>query len=111
MFLSLTGVRLDADPEPSSFADDPIYPDLHILSIDPAAQGAGVGKRLLQSAIDLAVAENLPLTLESTECEQDLCSGRHVTPGCELMRAFSWSSWSAAVSLDRLPRLRRDHRC
>lgn len=64
--------------DPSSFAENPIYPDLHILSIDPAAQGAGVGKRLLRSAIDLAVAENLPLTLESTECEQYLRSGPHV---------------------------------
>lgn len=78
------------------------YLDLHILSIDPAAQGAGVGKRLLQSAIDLAVAENLPLTLESTECEQYLRLGSHVTHVSELMRRFSLSSWSAAVSLVRL---------
>lgn len=42
--------------------------DLHILSVDPTVQRAGVGRRLLQDAIDRAQSENLPLTLESTEC-------------------------------------------
>ncbi|GAA5984965.1 hypothetical protein JCM10908_002468 [Rhodotorula pacifica] len=41
--------------------------NLHILSIDPAAQGSGIGKRLLQSVIDQAACEGVPVTLESTE--------------------------------------------
>ncbi|BGP56302.1 hypothetical protein JCM8202_005846 [Rhodotorula sphaerocarpa] len=41
--------------------------NLHILSVDPTVQRAGVGRRLLQDAIDRAQSENLPLTLESTE--------------------------------------------
>lgn len=40
---------------------------LHVISVDPAAQGAGVGKRLLRSVTEKAAEEGLPVTLEAME--------------------------------------------
>lgn len=105
---SLTGVS----PDPISLirtVTDAGSSDLHILSIDPAAQGAGVGKRLLQSAVDLAVAENLPITLESTEREYRHREQVIIHDGPDALLPLS--SRSSAVSLVRLPRFRRDSRC
>lgn len=47
---------------------------LHVLSVDPKAQRAGVGRRLLQRAVDRAAEERLPLTLVSTERKAGLSS-------------------------------------
>lgn len=37
------------------------------VSVDPAAQGAGVGKRLVHSVIKQAASEGLPVVLEAEE--------------------------------------------
>lgn len=43
--------------------------DLQTISVDPAVQGAGVGKRLLRSVMEKAASEGLPVMLESEEGE------------------------------------------
>lgn len=43
--------------------------DLRTMSVDPDAQGAGVGKRLLRSVMEKAASEGLPVVLESEEGE------------------------------------------
>lgn len=40
------------------------------VSVDPAAQGAGVGKRLVHSVIKQAASEGLPVVLEAEKVNQ-----------------------------------------
>lgn len=44
---------------------------LHLISVDPVAQGTGVGKRLLRSVTEKAAEEGLPVTLEAMEGEEE----------------------------------------